>query len=119
MGSNQVARECAGAAAQSALSSPTRSFTEAERLYLTETQSLSLVSTLAPMNSSSRSEFGSGRDRENPRQYHRFSDAAQDVVEVRILHGIHFRFADDQALRQGCRVAHWVIMKSLRPVPGA
>ena len=54
----------------------------------------------------------------NPRQYHRFSDAAQDVVEVRILHGIHFRFADDQARRQGRRVAHWVFMKSLRPVPG-
>jgi len=50
--------------------------------------------------------------------YHRFSQAAQEVVEVRILHGIHFRFADDQALRQSRRVAHWVFMKSLRPVPG-
>jgi hypothetical protein len=54
----------------------------------------------------------------NPRRYHRFSDAAQDVVEVRILHGIHFRFADEQARRQSRRVAHWVFMKSLRPVAG-
>ena len=54
----------------------------------------------------------------NPRQYHRFSEAAQEVVEVRILQGIHFRFADEQARRQGRRVAHWVFMKSLRPVPG-
>ena len=54
----------------------------------------------------------------NPRQYHRFSEAAQEVVEVRILQGIHFRFADEAARRQGRRVAHWVFMKSLRPVPG-
>jgi hypothetical protein len=54
----------------------------------------------------------------NPRQYHHFSEAAQEVVEVRILHGIHFRFADEEARRQSRRVAHWVFMKSLRPVPG-
>ena len=54
----------------------------------------------------------------NPRLYHRFSEAAQEVVEVRILHGIHFRFADEAARRQSRRVAHWVFMKSLRPVPG-
>jgi hypothetical protein len=54
----------------------------------------------------------------NPRLYHRFSDAALDVVEVRILQGIHFRHADETARRQGRRVAHWVFMKSLRPVPG-
>ena len=54
----------------------------------------------------------------NPRPYHRFSEAAQEVVEVRILQGIHFRFADEQARRQGRRVAHWVFMKSLRPLPG-
>lgn len=53
----------------------------------------------------------------NPRPYHRFSDAALDVVEVRILQGIHFRHADEQARRQGRRVAHWVFMNSLRPVP--
>ena len=54
----------------------------------------------------------------NPRPYHRFSDASLDVVEVRILQGIHFRHADETGRRQGRRVAHWVFMKSLRPVPG-
>jgi hypothetical protein len=52
----------------------------------------------------------------NPRPYHRFSDASLDVVEVRILQGIHFRHADEQGRRQGRRVAHWVFMKALRPV---
>jgi hypothetical protein len=54
----------------------------------------------------------------NPRPYHRFSDASLEVVEVRILHGVHFQTADEAARRQGRRVAHWVFMKSLRPVPG-
>jgi len=52
----------------------------------------------------------------NPRPYHRFSDASLDVVEVRILQGIHFRHADATGRRQGRRVAHWVFMKSLRPI---
>jgi hypothetical protein len=33
--------------------------------------------------------------------YSRFSDAAQDVVNARIYEGIHFRFADEAARRQG------------------
>ena len=54
----------------------------------------------------------------NPRVYHRFSDAAQEIVEARILQGIHFRSADELGRRQGGRVAHWTFMKLLRPVPG-
>ena len=54
----------------------------------------------------------------NPRQYHHFSEAAQEVVEVRILQGIDFRFADEQARRQGRRVAHWTFKKVLKPLPG-
>jgi len=54
----------------------------------------------------------------NPRPYHRFSDASLDVVEVRILQGIHFRHADETARRQGRRVAHWVFKKALKPLPG-
>ncbi|HEX9773896.1 MAG TPA: hypothetical protein VGA44_10565, partial [Steroidobacteraceae bacterium] len=54
----------------------------------------------------------------NPRQYHHFSEAAQEVVEVRILQGIHFRFAAEQARRQGRRVAHWTFKKVLKPLPG-
>jgi hypothetical protein len=53
------------------------------------------------------------------RNYSRFSQAAEEVVEARILLGIHFRAADEEARRQGSRVAHWVFQKFLRPVPGS
>jgi hypothetical protein len=56
---------------------------------------------------------------EPERFYTRFSDAAQDVVEARILLGIHFRAADEEARRLGERVAHWVFQGFLRPVPGS
>ena len=55
---------------------------------------------------------------ESERHYSRFSEAAQEVVEARILLGIHFRSADEEARTLGNRVAHWVIQKFLRPVPG-
>jgi len=48
--------------------------------------------------------------------YHRFSDAARDVVNVRIWEGIHFRFADVQARKQGRHVAQWVFSHFLRSV---
>ena len=50
------------------------------------------------------------------RMYERFSDAAADVVEVRILEGIHFRFADTAARRQGRQVARWVFTHYLQPL---
>jgi hypothetical protein len=52
------------------------------------------------------------------RTYQRFSDAAQDVVDARIYQGIHFRFADTAARRQGLRVARWAFQHFLRPVDG-
>jgi hypothetical protein len=42
------------------------------------------------------------------RTYTKFSDASLDVVEARILEGIHFRFADEDARKQGRHVAQWV-----------
>jgi hypothetical protein len=51
------------------------------------------------------------------RHFNRFSEAAQEVVEARILLGIHFRFADEAARTQGSRVAHWTFTKFLRPLP--
>lgn len=51
------------------------------------------------------------------RQYTRLSTAANDVVEARILMGIHFRFADTAALRQGRHVANWAFGHYLRPLP--
>jgi hypothetical protein len=50
------------------------------------------------------------------RDYNRFSDLAQDVVDVRIFQGIHFRFDDVQARKQGRHVAQWVFSHFLRSV---
>jgi hypothetical protein len=50
------------------------------------------------------------------RTYNRFSDAAGDVVVARIYEGIHFRFADTTARRQGRQVAKWAFRHFLRPV---
>ena len=54
-----------------------------------------------------------------PREYSRFSDVARDVVDARIFMGIHFRFADTAALRQGTHVANWTVSHYLRPIRGA
>jgi PAP2 superfamily len=53
------------------------------------------------------------------REYSSFSQAAQEVVDARVLLGIHFRFADEEGRRLGERVAHWTFQKFLRPVPGS
>ena len=50
------------------------------------------------------------------RTYYRFSDAAEDMVEARILLGIHFRFADTAARAQGRRVADWTVNHFLLPL---
>jgi hypothetical protein len=50
------------------------------------------------------------------RRYYRFSDAAQDVVDARILLGIHFRFADLAARAQGRKVADWTFNHFLLPL---
>jgi hypothetical protein len=48
--------------------------------------------------------------------YHRFSDMAEDVVNVRIYQGIHFRSADEVARRHGKRVADLAFRHFLRPI---
>jgi hypothetical protein len=53
------------------------------------------------------------------RTYTRFSDMADDVVEARILEGIHFRFGDTAARRAATRVAHQAFHHFLRPLHGA
>jgi hypothetical protein len=47
--------------------------------------------------------------------YQRFSDMADDAVNVRIYQGIHFRSADEVARRQGTRAADWAFSHVLRP----
>lgn len=51
------------------------------------------------------------------RAYARTGDAAREVVDARMYLGFHFRFADEEALRQGTRVAHWTFTRYLRPLP--
>jgi hypothetical protein len=50
------------------------------------------------------------------RTYMRFSDAAADVVDARIYLGIHFRFADIAARKQGRRVAEHAFRHFLLPL---
>jgi hypothetical protein len=50
------------------------------------------------------------------RTYNRFSDAADDVVDARIFLGIHFRFADTAARKQGQQVAEWAFNHFLLPL---
>jgi hypothetical protein len=57
-----------------------------------------------------------GPTNQDTRTYYRFSDAAADVVEARILEGIHFRFADTVGRRQGREVASFVFKNYLRPL---
>lgn len=52
----------------------------------------------------------------NTRTYYRFSDLAWDTVDVRIYQGIHFRFADTAARKQGRQVARWAFKHFLQPV---
>jgi len=48
--------------------------------------------------------------------YDRFSDMADDVVDVRIYQGIHFRFEDVVGRRMGTRSADWAVSHFLRPL---
>jgi hypothetical protein len=52
----------------------------------------------------------------NTRTYYRFSDVMDDVVNVRIYQGIHFRSADEVARRTGARAADWAFSHFLRPL---
>ena len=54
----------------------------------------------------------------NARIYASFTDAALDVVEARILQGIHTRTADLNGRHLGVTVARWVFKHALKPVKG-
>ena len=55
---------------------------------------------------------------QDTRAYTRFSDAIQDVVDARVYSGIHFRFADEAARRQGRSIALWGYKNYMRPLRG-
>lgn len=50
------------------------------------------------------------------RTYHKFTTPRDEVVDARIYEGIHFRFADQAARKQGERVAQWAFSHHLRPL---
>jgi hypothetical protein len=50
------------------------------------------------------------------RTYHRFSDLADDVIEARLYMGIHFRFADTAARKEGTHIARHAFNHFLRPM---
>ena len=52
----------------------------------------------------------------NSRIYASFTDAALDVVEARILQGIHTRSADLNGRHLGKTVARWVFKHALTPL---
>jgi hypothetical protein len=52
----------------------------------------------------------------NPRQYKRLSDIEEEMVDVRIWQGIHFRTAEDVGRVQGSRIGHWTYHHYLRPL---
>jgi hypothetical protein len=54
----------------------------------------------------------------NSRTYASFTDAALDVVEARILQGIHTRTADLNGRHVGVTTARWVFKHALRPLRG-
>jgi hypothetical protein len=56
---------------------------------------------------------------QDTRTYQRLSDAAQEAVDARVYLGIHFRFADEAARRQGRSVADWMFRNFLRPLNGS
>lgn len=51
----------------------------------------------------------------NPRTYERLSQAVQEMVEVRIWQGIHFRTAEEVGRVQGVRIGNWTFDHYLRP----
>jgi len=57
-----------------------------------------------------------GPTNQDTRTFRRFSDARQEVVDGRIYEGIHFRFADEAARKQGISVANWAFENFLRPL---
>jgi len=50
------------------------------------------------------------------RTCNKFSLVATDVVNARVYEGIHFRFSDAEARKQGRDAAQWAFAHFLRPI---
>ena len=86
----------------------TGAFTRTLKLFLGKDKLDFTVTSNAP-------QLGAADDPRRTRSYTRISDLADDVVEARILLGIHFRFADTAARKQGESVAEWAFKRFLKP----
>jgi hypothetical protein len=86
----------------------TGAFTRTLRLFLGKDKLNFTVTSNAP-------QLGLPDDPRRTRTYTRISQLADDVVLARILLGIHFRFADVDARRQGEAVASWAFEHFLQP----
>ena len=51
------------------------------------------------------------------RQWYRFSEGVEEVIDARVYSGIHFRTADEVGARLGRQVARFVSTHSLRRCP--
>jgi hypothetical protein len=74
-----------------------------QRYFRTDKLQFSVRSTAAGLNT-------------NPRTYKRFSDVMDEMVEVRIWQGIHFRTAEVVGRKQGSKIGHWTFDNYLGPV---
>ena len=52
------------------------------------------------------------------RTFTSFTAAATELVEARIYSGIHFRFADEDAVVLGNQVAHYILEHACLPLNG-
>ena len=59
-----------------------------------------------------------GPTNQDTRNYTSFSQAIQEVVDARVLLGIHFRFADEASVKLGRDVVKWGFKNYLRPRNG-
>jgi hypothetical protein len=57
-----------------------------------------------------------GPTNNDTRTYTKFAQVREEVVEARILEGIHFRFADRDARKQGEHIAQWAFSHYFRPI---
>lgn len=51
-----------------------------------------------------------------PRNFTRFSQAADENADSRVMAGIHFRFASDAGQEMGNRIGQWVMDNQLKPL---
>ena len=52
------------------------------------------------------------------RSFASFEEAASELVDARIVSGLHFRFADEDAIELGNNVANYILANTCLPLNG-